>query len=218
MPQDVVKRVHDLARRSYASRNLVFQFRDGGPVDDDDESAADDDYDPNNDSDGDNSDGDDNNDNDGNDSDGDDDDPDEGNLSDDQSNRDANADAIEDAEDDASEPGAKDGENDKRAGVAGTHDGITGVENDDDIDDDDDDDGTMDGNADAEQDGMVDRAQVDPTKHQYNLRPKKPRSYKHLHPELEDVMMTQLNLKKGLETFGEAGAEAVSSELQQLHD
>jgi hypothetical protein len=31
-------------------------------------------------------------------------------------------------------------------------------------------------------------------------------------------MMMQLNLKKGLETFGEAGAEAVSNELQQLHD
>jgi hypothetical protein len=30
--------------------------------------------------------------------------------------------------------------------------------------------------------------------------------------------MTQLSLKKGLETFGEAGAEAVNKELQQIHD
>jgi KUP system potassium uptake protein len=31
-------------------------------------------------------------------------------------------------------------------------------------------------------------------------------------------MMTQLSLKKGLERFGDAGAEAVSEELKQLHD
>jgi hypothetical protein len=44
MPQDVINRVHNLARKSYAARDLVFQFRDGGPMDDDHESAADPDY------------------------------------------------------------------------------------------------------------------------------------------------------------------------------
>jgi chaperonin cofactor prefoldin len=32
------------------------------------------------------------------------------------------------------------------------------------------------------------------------------------------MMMTQLSLKKGLQEFGKAGAEAVSEELKQLHD
>jgi hypothetical protein len=31
-------------------------------------------------------------------------------------------------------------------------------------------------------------------------------------------MMTQFSIKKGLKEFGEAGAEAVISEMQQLHD
>jgi hypothetical protein len=44
MPQDVINRVHNLDRQSYAARDLVFQFRDGGPMDDDDASAADPDY------------------------------------------------------------------------------------------------------------------------------------------------------------------------------
>jgi hypothetical protein len=47
MPQDVVDRVHKLARQSYATKDLVFQFRDGATVDEDDESAADPDYEPN---------------------------------------------------------------------------------------------------------------------------------------------------------------------------
>jgi hypothetical protein len=46
MPQDVVDRVEVLARRSFTSRDLVFQFHDGAPVDDDDESVADPDYEP----------------------------------------------------------------------------------------------------------------------------------------------------------------------------
>jgi hypothetical protein len=46
MPQDVIDRVHNLARKGYASRDLVFQFCDGAPLDEDDESAADPDYVP----------------------------------------------------------------------------------------------------------------------------------------------------------------------------
>jgi hypothetical protein len=47
MPQDVIDRVHNLARKGYAARDLVFQFCDGAPLDEDDESAADPDYTPN---------------------------------------------------------------------------------------------------------------------------------------------------------------------------
>jgi hypothetical protein len=54
--------------------------------------------------------------------------------------------------------------------------------------------------------------------HSYGLRPRKPRSYKHRHADLEDAMMTQLSLKKGLMEYGEDGAKAMTSELKQLHD
>jgi hypothetical protein len=52
MPQDVIDRVHKLAQQSYNTKDLVFQFRDGNPVDEDDESAADPDYDPDSDNSG----------------------------------------------------------------------------------------------------------------------------------------------------------------------
>ena len=52
----------------------------------------------------------------------------------------------------------------------------------------------------------------------YNLRPRKPRDYSHLHGTLEDTVLTQYSLKHGLETFGNAGIEAVQKELRQLHD
>jgi hypothetical protein len=52
----------------------------------------------------------------------------------------------------------------------------------------------------------------------HGLRPRKPRDYGHLHTTLEHTVMTQYSVKKGLKIFGEAGVEAVVSELKQLHD
>jgi hypothetical protein len=52
----------------------------------------------------------------------------------------------------------------------------------------------------------------------YNLRPSRPRDYSHLHTTMEDIVMTQHTLKKGIKAFGEAGIDAVLKELQQLHD
>ena len=52
----------------------------------------------------------------------------------------------------------------------------------------------------------------------YNLRPRKPRDYSHLHTVLESTMMTQYSMKKGIEIFGDAGIEAILKELHQLHD
>ena len=53
----------------------------------------------------------------------------------------------------------------------------------------------------------------------YQLRPRKPRDYIHLHATLENIVMTQHNMKKRIELFGDAGVEAVLKELQQrLHD
>jgi hypothetical protein len=54
--------------------------------------------------------------------------------------------------------------------------------------------------------------------HGHNLRLKAPRDYKHAHVTIEDIVMTQHSIKKGLKLYGEAGAEAVVSEMQQLHD
>jgi hypothetical protein len=51
----------------------------------------------------------------------------------------------------------------------------------------------------------------------YNLQPRQPREYSHLHVTLELTALTQLRLEKGLQTFGEAGTEAVLKELEQLH-
>jgi hypothetical protein len=36
--------------------------------------------------------------------------------------------------------------------------------------------------------------------------------------QLQHVMMTQFWIKKGLEDFGEAGADALISKMQQLHN
>ena len=52
----------------------------------------------------------------------------------------------------------------------------------------------------------------------YNLRPRKPRDYGHMHTTLEHTMMTQFSMKRGIKEFGDAGVDAVLSELQQLHD
>ena len=52
----------------------------------------------------------------------------------------------------------------------------------------------------------------------YNLRPRRPRDYGHMHATLESIVMTQYNMKKGIKVFGEAGVDAVLKELQQLHD
>ena len=52
----------------------------------------------------------------------------------------------------------------------------------------------------------------------HNLRPRKPRDYGHLHTTLEHTVMTQYSIKKGLKVFGNAGVDAVTSELKQLHD
>ena len=63
----------------------------------------------------------------------------------------------------------------------------------------------------------------------YNLRPRCGCDYSHLHATIAgthckanhtytETVMTQHTLKKGLEIFGEAGVEAVLTEMKQLHD
>jgi hypothetical protein len=48
MPQDVIDRVHTFARRCNANKNILFAWRDGTPIADDEADSDDDeDYDPN---------------------------------------------------------------------------------------------------------------------------------------------------------------------------
>ena len=54
--------------------------------------------------------------------------------------------------------------------------------------------------------------------HEIPLRPRKPVDYSHLHATLEHTVLTQHSIKKGLKVFGEKGAEAVVTEMTQLHD
>ncbi|MHA7927606.1 MAG: reverse transcriptase domain-containing protein, partial [Marinobacter sp.] len=50
-----------------------------------------------------------------------------------------------------------------------------------------------------------------------SLRPRKPRDFGHLHAMVHNVMMTQYSMKKGLRKFGARGTSALTNELKQLH-
>jgi hypothetical protein len=54
--------------------------------------------------------------------------------------------------------------------------------------------------------------------HSHGLRPWRPRDFSHLHVILEETVMTQFNMHRGIKEFGIDGVEAVLLELQQLHD
>jgi hypothetical protein len=56
-----------------------------------------------------------------------------------------------------------------------------------------------------------------PQHSEQNLRPRRPRDYSHLRTTLESIVMTQYSMKKDIKTFGDAGVDAVLSELKQLH-
>jgi hypothetical protein len=234
MPQDVIDRVHKLARQSFASKDIVFQFRDGGAVDEDDESAADPDYDPDDDDSGNYdmvdgeadddisvNEGSGNDSDDGNASESDDSGQDDPKQADDESTG-----VMESANNDDVDIGAGDDDDDD-ANIGPEEDETTGVLAD-----------IVETGEAADASGLSD-TEVENTEttgvpltdqlealdqrygqrqHGYDLRPRKPRSYKHRHADLEDVLMTQLSLKKGLVAYGEEGANAVTKELTQLHD
>jgi hypothetical protein len=54
--------------------------------------------------------------------------------------------------------------------------------------------------------------------HSYGLRTRRPRDFGHLHIILEETVMTQFSMNRGIKEFGDAGIEAVLKELQQLHN
>jgi Reverse transcriptase (RNA-dependent DNA polymerase)/Zinc knuckle len=75
--------------------------------------------------------------------------------------------------------------------------------------------------AEAELDDEMD-AQYGPRTGRYDLRPRKPREYGHLHTtmssDLSSTVLTQYSMNKGLKVFGDKGIQAVLNELRQLHD
>jgi hypothetical protein len=80
---------------------------------------------------------------------------------------------------------------------------------------------TVEQHIDDEPDPNIDQImdeQYGPRSDAYNLRPRKPRDYSHLHAVLEETVLTQHSLKTGIKLFGSAGVDAVLKELQQLHD
>ena len=52
----------------------------------------------------------------------------------------------------------------------------------------------------------------------YDLRPRRPRDYAHLYAILEHTVFTQLSMRRGLAEYGDAGVQAVLKGLLQLHD
>jgi hypothetical protein len=57
-----------------------------------------------------------------------------------------------------------------------------------------------------------------PRTHSHGLRQRRPRAYGHLHTVLEEAVLTQFNMIRGIKEFGDLGTAAVLKELQQLHD
>ena len=233
MPADVINRVHVLARRDKASAGVAFTDCAGKLLlNDDDSDASDDDdssYNPDNDSNG--------SDNSSNDDDtaSDDDDDDHDN------NAPANYNYIDIAG--VNEPAnpniAGVDHNNNLAGVDHDNNDANGgndPENEADADND-----NAEANNDADQEAEIEEAEevvaadnngADVTQQfeqemetkygertgPYELRPRRPRDYNHLHATLSSTVMTQHSMKKGIKIFGEAGIEAVQQELKQLHD
>jgi hypothetical protein len=252
MPQDVIDRVHVLARRSNANRDLTFAWRDGTAIadnadedDDDDDSDYDPDepdYDSDAESDAEST----------HEPDDDEEIPVDGldlplagvDEDEEQPNEQINVETVEEdeegdeedaEEEEAEEEGDAEGDaqiNDEIPGVIPRE--IPGVNGEND-------DAPEEGHVDGESAGVADEdataedmdSRYGPRSGRHNLRPRhkpsrkycnamrqpmRPQDKSHLHATLDHYAMTQYSVKKGLQVFGEAGKEAVSSEMQQFHD
>ena len=219
MSAEVIDRIHVLARRNNVTNGLFFTDRVGNPIVTDDEDDDDDDssYAPSEAEDDDN-----------------DDDDEDGDYNDDEpnvptagvyGNNTNNADdGTGDNDDLNDDDNAADDDEEGGGGTADANNGTADAE-------------AEEGNGDAADGGMGDdddnanreedqAPTVDEQMDQaygarssgYDLRPRRPRDYSHMHTTLESIVMTQYNMKKGIKMFGEPGVDAVLKELQQLHD
>ncbi len=262
MPQDVIDRVHVLARRGNANRDLTFAWRDGSNIADDEDDDDDDDesdYDP-----------------DEWEPDSDDESEDETNAGDHNTdamategvagaetndelpdNEEPNDDELPDNEEPNDEPlneidgnpgtapsrqktvrFADEEEEEEDDGTPGVDveekedDGTPGVDVD--IEEEEEEEEEQEeANEEIEPDEQTTEQEMEgrcgPRSSSHNLRPRRrpseehrkamqPQDNSHLHASLEHCAMTQCSIKKGLEVFGDAGKEAVLSEMKQLHD
>ena len=225
MPADVIDRVHVLARRTNAMQGLTFLDRIGNPLVDPDDDADDSDdelYDPADDAD---DDADDNADDD----DTDDDVADTDDTDDDvliagvypNENENDNDDAENINNDNGADEDNNDPDNDEDNDVPDDGNDIANNEDNNDPNDGND-------NANNEDGGTEDTPQMTLEQEMdekyggrqsgYDLRPRRPRDYSHLHATLEGIAMTQHSMKRGIKLFGDAGVDAVLKELKQLHD
>jgi hypothetical protein len=241
MPKEVINRVHTFARRSNANRELLFAWRDGTPVEaEEGEENADDDIndtDYNPDSDSDDSDEDDTFIQDQQDHQDEDEEPEATHELPDPIDMpiagvvDRNADEGNEAVEGVEIPGVEipgveiPGVEIPGVEIPGVDNAIdnTEVEPTEAATGDDNTEGVdietvTEKDIDDDLDTMMD-TKYGERKHKHQLRPRRrPKDYNHVHTQLENIVMTQYSVKKGLKVFGEAGAEAVISEMKQLHD
>ena len=234
MPQEVIDRVHKLARRSKANRNLTFAWRDGTVITDladveDDDDSSDSTYQPEPESDG---------------EDGDDDDEDavviapqadppihdprnEPNAAEADEDNDSTADTEADADDAANHdhgatvPAISEDEESTASNATEVNEETTGVEttgvgahNETEAE------GTT--GVEPEQRTGVRRSPMGPIAHgalrelQHGLRPRQPVDYRESFAHIAPTLLAQYSVAKGLKIWGEAGADAVIKEMQQL--
>ena len=248
MPDDVIDRVHSLARRQKANPGLVFLHRnrvadtdDDGSyfsgTDDEADSEEDTEYEPNvaeddeseyslrSDADGESEEG----------SENEPDDDSDNEESEEESEIETDDDPDIDSETEPDDVQHVDiGDNDFLAGVAQNDSDetvditgvaqnetadITGVDQNDTDDDDDDDDDDVE-TRDQNQVEAEMAAKYGPRTNRYNLRQRKTPDYSHLFTNAaseEPLATPQMSMKKGLKVFGKEGADAVRTELLQLH-
>jgi hypothetical protein len=218
MPQDVIERVHLMARRSNANRDLTFAWHNGTAIADEDDDDDDSDYDPD-----------------------DDDDEDHGYSDSESAVDDDDDDDEDDGVDDTDQPTAgvdeePDGHQDEEpqdddepvdtdklpetTGVDDVYDKTTGVETvqEEEEDEEEEDAGEPDTKANDEDVKRDMDTRYGERSGRHDLRPRRKPTDKYNTATLEHFAMTQYSVKKGLRLFGEAGKEAVYSEMLQLHE
>jgi hypothetical protein len=222
MPQEVITRVHDLARQDRGNPELIFADRRGDTVTDDD-SGCDDDDDDDDDSDY---------------------DPDDyvDNRNEESDEEEFEVDDSDEDDDDTADvpaagvlrAGVPDTRPDRRVRFEAATPTPAAAQVDTTVDEEDADEDAANNapvpaaqeveTVDEEEEADKDDDEASTT---HNLRPRRTREYGHLYPRsdfehthstLTETCMTQYSVKKGLKEFGEAGAEAVVAEMRQLHD
>ncbi len=213
MPQDVIDRVHKLARRSYTNQGLTFAWRNGEEIPDtieemDDDSDDDDEY--------------------INDGSNYDDDADHSTQS--SSDEDIAADPLDlpVAGVGEIEHNEEHGHNEPANDVAAVSEDeeleeITGVDEDENEDEDEDNQLMIEQEMDAKYGVRGHSFKLCPRrKPNYGYKQEepaiKPSDYDEAHANLQHIALTQYSIKKGLQVFGEAGADAVVKEMEQLDE